>query len=76
MRSRVQSSSRALSKSIDKFQKLANSRSFDKAINLIDLALTIHGNAMLSKDLGESFLYVFSNILASIGIKDDEGNHA
>ena len=59
---------------IDKFQKLANSRVFDKAISLLNLALNIHSNVMLSQDLGESFLYMFSNILASIGIKDDEGN--
>ena len=54
--------------------KFINSRLVDKAINAMNLALNIHNAAMLSRDLGDTFLYMLSNVLSAIGIKDDDGN--
>ena len=54
--------------------KFVNSRLVDKAINLMNLALNIQNAAMLSSNLGETFLYMFSNVLSVFGIKDDDGN--
>jgi hypothetical protein len=45
----------------------------DRALNLLTFATTLHNAAMLSRNLGETLLQVISNILAAIGIRDDEG---
>jgi hypothetical protein len=46
----------------------------DRALNLLTFATTVHNAAMLSRSLGETLLQVISNVLAAIGIKDDEGS--
>ena len=45
-----------------------------KVINLLTLVSVMHNAAMLSRDVGETIGELASNMLATVGIKDEEGN--
>ncbi len=46
----------------------------NKLINLITLVTVFHNAAMLSRDVGETIGELASNMLATVGIKDETGN--
>ncbi|WP_219907621.1 hypothetical protein [Aphanothece hegewaldii] len=57
----------------DKFTKLWQSSAVDRALSLMNLAASIHNAVMLSRNIGETLVAAFTNILALIGIKDPDG---
>ena len=50
------------------------STTLDKALNLMNTALLLHNAAHLSRNIGQTVGDVIGNALATIGIKDAEGN--
>lgn len=46
----------------------------DKLINLLTLVSVLHNAAMLSRDVGETIGELASNMLATVGIKDETGS--
>lgn len=56
------------------FKKAWESTAIDKAINAMNLFLTLHNAAMLSRNLTESVDVLIGNSLSLIGIKNHEGN--
>lgn len=56
-----------------KFEKLWESKALDRALALMNLAASIHNAVMLSRNIGQTLVATFTNILALIGIKDPDG---
>ncbi len=56
-----------------KFEKLWESKMVDRALSIMNLAASIHNAVMLSKNIGETLVATFTNVLALIGIKDPDG---
>ena len=54
--------------------KAWNNTRLQKVINLLTLVSVMHNAAMLSRDVGETIGELASNMLATVGIKDEEGN--
>lgn len=46
----------------------------DRALQALTLAASLHNAAMLSNNLGQTLTAAVSNVLASVGVKDAEGN--
>lgn len=46
----------------------------DRALSVLTFAATIQNHLMLSRDIGQTLLGAFSNVLSLIGLKDDAGN--
>jgi hypothetical protein len=46
----------------------------DKLINLLTLVAVLHNAAMLSRSVGETIGELASNMLATVGVKDETGN--
>lgn len=57
-----------------KLGRVASWLHLDRALNVLTFATTVHNAAMLSRDLGQTLFMAISNVLAVIGIKDDEGS--
>jgi hypothetical protein len=45
----------------------------DRALSVLTFAATIQNHLMLSRDVGQTLLGAFSNVLSLIGLKDDSG---
>ena len=45
----------------------------DRALSLLTFAATVQNHLMLSRDIGQTLLGAFSNVLSLIGLKDDSG---
>lgn len=54
-------------------QAWSNTR-LQKILNLLTLVTVLHNAAMLSRDVGETIGELASNMLATVGIKDETGN--
>jgi hypothetical protein len=59
---------------IERVKKVGSYLQFDRALNLLTFAATVHNAAMLSNNLIQTLEGTLSNALAAIGIKDTEGN--
>jgi hypothetical protein len=55
-------------------EKAWKNTKLDKLINLLTLISVLHNAAMLSRDVGETIGELASNMLATVGIKDETGN--
>lgn len=58
----------------DKLGKVARWLHLDRVLNVLTFATTVHNATMLSRDLGATLMSTISNMLAAVGIKDDQGN--
>jgi hypothetical protein len=58
----------------EKLVKVAKWLHLDRALNLLTFATTVHNATMLARGLGDTLLSVVSNVLAAVGIKDEEGS--
>jgi uncharacterized FlaG/YvyC family protein len=58
----------------EKLVKVAKWLHLDRALNLLTFATTVHNATMLARGLGDTLLSVISNVLAAVGIKDEEGS--
>jgi hypothetical protein len=58
----------------EKLGKVAKWLQLDRALNWLILATTLHNAVMLARGIGDTVMSVVSNVLAAVGIKDDEGN--
>lgn len=57
-----------------KLQRLGQWLHLDRVLNVLTFTTTLHNAYMLSNGLSQTLFSMFSNVLAAIGIKDDEGN--
>ena len=56
-----------------KLTRFAQWAHLDRALNIMNLAASIHNGAMLSNNLGQTLLSVIGNLLSVVGLKDAEG---
>lgn len=57
-----------------KLTRLGQWLHLDRVLNVLTFTTTLHNAYMLSNGLSQTLFSMFSNVLAAIGIKDDEGN--
>jgi hypothetical protein len=58
---------------LEKLGKVAKWLHLDRALNLLTFATTVHNATMLARGLGDTLMSVISNVLAAVGINDEEG---
>lgn len=56
-----------------KLTRFAKWAHLDRALNIMNLAASIHNGAMLSNNLAQTLLSVVGNLLSVVGLKDAEG---
>lgn len=57
-----------------KLTRLGQWLHLDRVLNVLTFTTTLHNAYMLSNGLSQTLFSMFSNVLAAIGIKDDEGS--